>query len=166
MGRVLQLSPKEQVLACFIALAQFRLQIVRLRPNILCLGAWAASDASGAAHGAESHIARLSAMKGTHLHDGASTVAGCQLDSLEIVRFPYDMIVTADGRPSRNIPKPAYLLGCNSGNAFKNNQERSIALVPHPNESFKPFWHAAVDRPPLPCSSRKCSARPLRGTVA
>ena len=115
MGRVLQLSPKEQVLACFIALAQFCLQIVRFRPNILGLGAWAASDASGAAHGAESHIARLSAMKGTHLHDDASTVAGCQLDSLEIVRFPYDMTVTSDGRPSRNIPKPAYLLGCNSG---------------------------------------------------
>ena len=129
MGRVLQWAPQKQVLACFIALAQFRLQIVRLRPNILGLGAWSAGDASGEAPRAERHIARFTDMEGTDLHNGASTVPRRHLEALEIVRFPHDILVTADSRPSCNIPKPAYLLDCNTGECVWKTGRKGIVLA-------------------------------------
>ena len=115
LSRILQLAPQKQVLTCFIALDQSRLQIARLRPNIFGLGAWSASDASGAGPNAERHIARFTDMEGTDLHNGASTVPRRHLEALVVVRLPDHLLVRANSRPSRNIPKPTYLLDCNSG---------------------------------------------------
>ena len=150
LSRILQLAPQKQVLACFVAFDQSRLQIARLRPNIFGLGAWSAGDASGEAPRAERHIARFTAMKSSDLNNGASTVPRCHLEALEVVCLPYHLFITANGRPCRDIPQPAYRLDCNSGKAFKTPVR----------------CHAAVERPPRPCSSRRCPGRSQRGSFA